>query len=285
MILCAIRCHAQTHSKFHALEHNTPALATSWAYVAAEFASLGWPVFVGAAFQPGNIYWSRTRPSNQAGGGVILTSSRSWIKFLTRKSLKSRCVYFAPHEDNRIELFEYCQIQKVEKQFLWYTWRYVNSSNKLLAIQSELSTYAMWQFLVLHNVRLHRVAAVVAKISFSWWWVYVGQHVYFSSVLPNQRSQTSPHFYPYVPPFAISIFSVQSQGVWLFCLAVPYRTSLFSLSLSHLKVLAIKKIVHKVMFPMPSTQRVICLTVMRVVVMLSVAKCESLPKHTRVSYM
>jgi hypothetical protein len=38
----------------------------------------------------------------------------------------------------------------------WYTWRYVDLPNKLLAIRSELLTYAMWQFIPFHDVRLHR---------------------------------------------------------------------------------------------------------------------------------
>jgi hypothetical protein len=35
------------------------ALVTGWAYVTAEFVGLGWSVFVGVAFQPRNICWSR----------------------------------------------------------------------------------------------------------------------------------------------------------------------------------------------------------------------------------
>jgi hypothetical protein len=34
--------------------------------------------------------------------------------------------------------------------------------------------YAMWQIIPFHDVRLHHRVAAVAKISFSWWWVYVG---------------------------------------------------------------------------------------------------------------
>jgi hypothetical protein len=35
------------------------------------------------------------------------------------------------------------------------------------------------------DVRFHRVIGVNTKISFCWWWVHVGQHVNFPSVLPN----------------------------------------------------------------------------------------------------
>jgi hypothetical protein len=86
-------------------------------------------------------------------------------------------------------------------------------------------------------------------------------------------------------PLSISVFSVQSQGVCVFCLAVPYCMSLFSLSVSHLKVLAITEMSKNNFCPTSSTQHVKCLRVACVIVMLSVAECESLPKYTCISYM
>jgi hypothetical protein len=39
--------------------------------------------------------------------------------------------------------------------------------------------------MLFHDVRFHRVVAVITKISIFWWWVHVSQHVNFSSVFPN----------------------------------------------------------------------------------------------------
>jgi hypothetical protein len=62
-------------------------------------------------------------------------------------------------------------------------------------------------------------------------------------ICPSKPTQSYfPSFLPVHLPFSISIFSVQSQGGCLFCLAVSYCMSLFSLSLSHLKALAIKNV-------------------------------------------
>ena len=80
-------------------------------------------------------------------------------------------------------------------------------------------------------------------------------------------------------------FLAQSQGVGIFCFAVSYRMRLFSLSLSHLKVLAMKKLSINSLLSMRSTQRIKYLTLACVVVMFLVAECESLPKYTRVSYV
>ena len=62
-----------------------------------------WPVFVMATLESQNIFCARTWSSNRSGGGTILAVS-SFLKFLTRRSLKSRWVYLAPHEDNIIQL-------------------------------------------------------------------------------------------------------------------------------------------------------------------------------------
>jgi hypothetical protein len=102
VILWEKRHHAQTHFKFRALEHSTLALATSWADAAAEFGGLGWPVFVGASFQPCR---SRTQPSNQAGGGRSGLLPASWIKQLlairSELSTYTMC-QFIPFHDVRL---------------------------------------------------------------------------------------------------------------------------------------------------------------------------------------
>jgi hypothetical protein len=114
----------------------------------------------------------------------------------------------------------------------------------------------MCQFIPIHDVRLHRMVTVVTKISFPWWWVYVDQHVYFSSVLPNQHSQTSLHFYLYVSTFQFKFFQSKVRGyvfsIW------AYRTTWVYFP-CYLKVLAMKKKSTNNLCPMPSTQRINCL--------------------------
>jgi hypothetical protein len=63
----------------------------------------------------------------------------------------------------------------------------------------------------IHDVRFHGTFAVVTKIFCCWWWVYVSQHVNFSSVCPNYCSQTSPSPQPYVTPFQFQLFGPKSQ--------------------------------------------------------------------------
>jgi len=130
-----------------------------------------------------NIFCARTWSSNQSGVGVILALS-SFLKFLARRSLKSRWVYLAPHEDNSIQLFEYCWIQKVEKQFCGPL---EDTLSHRIAVGHTISIVDITCVPVVpfHGVRFHRAVAVITEISFCWWWVHVNQHLNFSSVLPN----------------------------------------------------------------------------------------------------
>ena len=97
-------------------------------------------------------------------------------------------------------------------------------------------------------------------------------------ICPSKPTQSNlPSSVPIRLLFSISIFLVQSQRVCLFCLAVPYCMSLFSLSLIHLKVFAMKKLSINSLCPKSSTQCIKCLTVACVTVMSSVAELESLP--------
>ena len=210
MILCETRRHAQTHFKFHVLEHSTLALAMSWDYTAAKFAGLGWPVFVGVTFQPRNVCWSRTQPSNQARGGAIFTSSRSWIKFLTRKSLKSQCIYFAPQEDKRIQLLS--------------TVRSTRWKNNFYGTLEGTSTHQIscWPY--------DKICRCTQRGSLyhSTMWCFTGWLLTLQKfpspglcwsacillVCPSKPTQSNfPSFLPVRLPFSISIFSVQIQGV------------------------------------------------------------------------
>jgi len=79
-----------------------------------------WPVFVMVTLESQNICCGRTWSSNQSGGGAILLFPASSIKFLTRRSLKSRWVYsyLAPHEDNSIQLLSTVRPRKWKNNFM-----------------------------------------------------------------------------------------------------------------------------------------------------------------------
>jgi hypothetical protein len=85
-----------------------------------------------------------------------------------------------------------------------------------LSIRSEMSTYAMWQFIPFHDVRLHRVAFLFFVVGLCW-----SARIGLLIVCPSKPTQSKfPSLLPVRLPFSISIFSVQSQGVFFFCLAI-----------------------------------------------------------------
>jgi hypothetical protein len=93
MILCETRHHAQTHFQFRArakLTQQQSVLVLAGQYLLVRLSSL-------AAF----VEFALGLLTKQGVGQSWLLPA-AWIKFLSRKSLKSRCVYFTPHEDNRI---------------------------------------------------------------------------------------------------------------------------------------------------------------------------------------
>jgi hypothetical protein len=67
------RHHAQADITFRALIRCSLSHATRWTNTAAECVGFCWPVL--AAVESHNVCCSRTWPSNQIGGGAILTSS------------------------------------------------------------------------------------------------------------------------------------------------------------------------------------------------------------------
>jgi hypothetical protein len=119
IVFCVVnaetRHHAQTHITFGTLVDGAPSLAPCWTNTATYFVGLCWPMLRTAAVQSHNICCSCTWPSNKTGGGVILASS---IKFLTRSSLKSRWVNWAPHEDNRIQLLSTVRSRRWKNNFV-----------------------------------------------------------------------------------------------------------------------------------------------------------------------
>ena len=111
---------------------------------------------------------------------------RSWlfpassIKLLTRRSLKSRWVHWAPHEDNRIQLLSTVRSRRWKNSFEVTSIHRIAVGNTIWNVNETRVPVILF-----HDVRLHGAVAVVTKISFCWWWVHVSQHVNFSSVLPN----------------------------------------------------------------------------------------------------
>ena len=120
-------------------------------------------------------------PTNLGVGRSWLFPASS-VKFLTRRSLKSRWVHLAPHEDNSIQLLSTVRSRRWKKQFH-------GPLEVTLILQRAVSHTIRIVYVThvpvvpFHDVRFR--GAVVTKISFCWWWVHVSQHVNFSSVLPN----------------------------------------------------------------------------------------------------
>jgi hypothetical protein len=231
--------HRSTSNLAH-LEHSTLALAMSWAYMAMEFAGLGWPVFVGVAFQPRSICWHHTWPSNQAGNGAILTSSSFLDQIPHQKESEISVHIFCPHKDNRIRLLNTVRSRRWKNNFYGTL---EGTSNHRIAVGHTIRTvstphvqvYTVPQCDASQGGCCHHKNFLRLAMGLCW-------SACILLICPSKPTQSDlPSFLSVCVPFSISIFSVQSQGVWLFCLAVPYHMSLFSLSLSHLKVLAMKK--------------------------------------------
>jgi len=111
------RHHAQAYVTLGALVNRGLSLAARWTKTAAELCGFRWPVLVMTAVEPHNICCCRTWSSNQIGGGAILGFPASSIKFLTR-SLKSWWVYWAPHDDYRIQLLSTVRSGRWKKSFV-----------------------------------------------------------------------------------------------------------------------------------------------------------------------
>ena len=110
-------------------------------------------------------------PTNLGVGRSWLFPASS-VKFRTRRSLKSRWVHLAPHEDNSIQLLSTVRSRRWKKQF--------HSPLEVTSIHQIAVGHTIWNVdethvpvIPFHDVRLHRVVAVATKISFCWWWVQV----------------------------------------------------------------------------------------------------------------
>ena len=170
------RHHAQAYVTLGTLVNRGLSLAARWTKTAVELRGFHWPVLVMTAVEPHSIYCCCTWSSNQLGVGWSWLFPVSLIKFLTRRSLKSRWVYWAPHEDNRI--------QRVEKQF--------RGPLEVMLTHRIAVGHTIWNVdennvlvIPFHDVRLHGAVAVITEISFCRWWLHVRQHVNFWYVLPN----------------------------------------------------------------------------------------------------
>src|SRR5215468_9638081 len=82
---------------------------------------------------------------------TYLAVGQSWlfpassIKFLTRRSLKSRWVCLAPHEDNSIQLLSTVRSRSLKHNFVVHL-NVRRIIEYLLAIRSELSTWPIYRF-------------------------------------------------------------------------------------------------------------------------------------------
>ena len=113
------RHNAPGHVTLSALVDRGLSLAARWTKMVTELSGFHWPVLVMMAIESHNICCCHTWSSNQPGG-----VGRSWlfpassIKFLTRRSPKSRWVYWAPHEDNRIQMLSTVRSRRWKNSFV-----------------------------------------------------------------------------------------------------------------------------------------------------------------------
>jgi hypothetical protein len=158
----------------------------------------------------------------------------SWIKFLTRKSLQSRCVYFVPHEDNKIQLLNTVRSRRWKNNF---NSTLEGTSTHRIAVHHTIRTvdvphvpaYTIPQCKASHGGCCHHKNFLLLVVGLCW-------SACILLVCSSKPTQSHlPSFLLLHLPFSVSIFSVQSQGARLFCLAMPYHMSLFSLSLRHQK--------------------------------------------------
>ena len=140
----------------------------------------------------------------------------SWIKFLTRKSLKSRCVYFAPHKDNRIQLLSTVRSRTWKNNFYGTL---EGMSTQLIAVDNidHVPVYTVpWCEASQGGCCRHKNFLLLV-VSLCW-------SACILLICPSKPTQSNlPLFLPVHLLFSISIFLVQSQGyvfsVW------PYSTA------------------------------------------------------------
>jgi hypothetical protein len=92
--------------------------------------------------------------------------STSSIKFLTIRSLKSQ-IYLAPREDNRIQLLSTIRPRRRKNSFMVHL-NYINIS-KSCHHTIRIVDVTHVPVILFHDVRFHRLVAVIRKISFCWW--------------------------------------------------------------------------------------------------------------------
>jgi len=278
VIFCETRHHAKADVTYGALTHCTLSLATRWTETVAEFGGwFHWMLLVMAALELHNICCGHTWSSNQSRGGAILAFSS--FKFRTRRSLKYWWVYFAPYEENLIQLLSTVRSRRWKKQFC-----------------GPLEGTLTQQVAVGHMIRIVGLPHVQMYCSKMWgfmrWWLPSQK---FPSagcgsmlackllICPSKLMWSNlPWSSPLRHPFSVSVVLVQSWGmsVLLGC-AVPHEFIL-CLSKSSKSLGDEKKLSINILCPKPSTLQSECLTVAYVAVM-SVAQCEPLPKYTLMS--
>ena len=145
-------------------------------------------------------------------------------------------MYFAPHEDNRIQLLSTVRSKRWRNNFygtleVTSTYRITVGHTIRIVDVRHVVVYTFPQCEASHGGCYRRKNFLLLVVGLCW-------SAYILLVCPSEPMRSNfPMFLLVHLPFSISIFSVQSEGVYLFCLALPYRVSLFSPSLSHLKVL------------------------------------------------
>ena len=113
------RHHTQAHVTSGALIHCTLSLDARWTQTEGEFGGwFHWPCWLW------RLHSRATFVAAILGLSTNLEVGWSWlvpafsIKFLTRKSLKSRWIYLAPHEDNRIQLLKTVRSRRCKNSFV-----------------------------------------------------------------------------------------------------------------------------------------------------------------------
>jgi hypothetical protein len=115
------------------------------------------------------------------GVGRSFLFPASSVKFLTRSSLVSRCVYLAPHDIIVSNCWVLLDRENWKSNFMFCL--KVRSTHQI-AVSHMIRTVDITHVPVVpfHDVRFHTVDAVVTKISFCSWWVHVSLHLNFLSV-------------------------------------------------------------------------------------------------------
>jgi hypothetical protein len=121
-----------------------------------------------------NIFCGRTWSSSQCGGGAILALS-SFLNQIPHQK-ESQCVYLAPHDITVSNCWVLFDRENWKSNFAFHL--KVRSTHRI-AVSHMIRTVNITHVLVVpfHDVRFHRVYAVVTKISFCLWWVHVSLHL------------------------------------------------------------------------------------------------------------